>query len=274
MSKSVFECPICGKEMNRDARSYRCGTGHCFDIAKEGYVNLLPANRRHSELPGDDREMVRARTMFLDGGWYAPLRDELCILADERTKEKAILVDAGCGEGYYTEALANIISKKGGKTAGIDLSKAAARKASRRCPEVEIAVASVYRMPLAKQSVNVVANCFAPLAIEEFARILKPHGWFLYVVPGQRHLWEMKEILYERPYENELREESYAGFRQAGEFPVEFRFRLEKQEEIAALLRMTPYSWKTPKSGIERLTEYRELEITAQFRILVFEKEA
>ena len=83
----------------------------------------------------------------------------------------------------------------------------------------------------------------------------------------------MKEILYERLYENELREESYAGFRQTGEDPIEFRFRLEKQEEIAALFRMTPYSWKTPKSGIERLAEYRELDITAQFRVLVFEKE-
>ena len=78
MPESLFICPACGAALERDPHVFRCVNGHCFDIAKEGYVNLLPANRRHSSMPGDDREMVNARTSFLNGGWYAPLRDRLC----------------------------------------------------------------------------------------------------------------------------------------------------------------------------------------------------
>ena len=273
MSISVFSCPICGQRLERDSRSCRCGSGHCFDIAKEGYVNLLPANRKHSEMPGDDREMVKARTAFLDGGWYAPLRELLCERAAAQMEENAVLIDAGCGEGYYTEELSRLIAEKGGRAAGVDLSKAAVRRAARRCPGAEIAVASVYHMPLEEESVSLLVDCFAPLAAEEFRRVLKPGGTFLYVVPEPRHLWEMKEILYDRPYENEVRHESYEGFRLSEEIPVHFGFTLREQEAITALFRMTPYAWKTPKEGAERLQGVQELSLTAAFRILVFERE-
>ena len=273
MNRSVFTCPVCQRALEADAHSYRCAAGHCFDIAKEGYVNLLPVNRRHSDMPGDDREMVAARTRFLNGGWYAPLRKELCRLAEAVNAEEPVLLDAGCGEGYYTEALLGVIRKQGGQTAGVDLSRAAVRRAAKRCAGAEIAVASVYRLPLADRSADLIVNCFAPLAEEEFRRVLRPGGRFLYVVPGQKHLWEMKEILYDRPYENALREERYAGFRQTGEVPLQFQFRLQGQEEIAALFHMTPYTWKTPKDGVTRLAECGELNVTAQFRILVFERE-
>ena len=191
LNPSVFMCPICRDKLGRDGGAYRCRSGHSFDIAKEGYVNLLPANRKHSGNPGDDREMVDARTRFLDGGWYAPLRDRLCALVREQIGEKPVLFDAGCGEGYYTAALCDMASARGGTAAGVDLSKAAVRRASRRCPEAEIAVASVYRLPLADGCADVLVDCFSPLAAEEFLRVLKPDGFFLYVVPGPRHLWEL-----------------------------------------------------------------------------------
>ena len=273
MRKSIFVCPVCSQPLERDEHSCRCSNGHVFDVSKEGYVNLLPANRRHSDMPGDDRTMVNARTCFLSGGWYAPLRDELCRQVERTAGENEILLDAGCGEGYYTEALCSVMHRCGGTAAGIDLSKAAVKRAAKRCPEAEIAVASVYHMPLAEQSVSMLVNCFAPLAAEEFCRVLKPGGVFLYIVPGRKHLWEMKEILYDQPYENEHRDEVYAGFHQTDQVPLEFQFRLRQQDEIAALFQMTPYAWKTPKQGIERLQQCQELKMTAQFRILVYKKE-
>lgn len=271
--RSLFSCPICRQALEADARTLRCASGHCFDKAKEGYVNLLPANCRHSDMPGDDREMVKSRTVFLDGGWYAPLREELCALADRASPDQAVLLDAGCGEGYYTEALCRLIAEKGGRTAGIDLSKSAVRRAARRCADAEIAVASVYHMPMADQSVDLLVDCFSPLAKEEFHRVLKPGGSFLYVVPGPRHLWEMKEVLYDRPYENEVRDETYSGFRKVEEVAIQFRFCLPDAEKIEALFRMTPYVWKTPKEGIARLTELHRLNLTAQFRILKYQSE-
>ena len=269
---SIFACPLCGEKLAIDEQVYRCTSGHCFDKAKEGYVNLLPANRQHASAPGDDKDMVKARTAFLDSGRYTPLKEVLCALAAKYAGERTALLDAGCGEGYYTEGLSRVIAEKGGRTGGADLSKAAVKKAAKRCREAEIAVASVYHLPLADGSVDMVTDCFSPLAKEEYRRVLKDGGHFLYVVPGARHLWEMKEVLYEQPYENEVREEAYEGFRLQEMVPLSFGIHLEKTEEIMALFRMTPYAWKTPKEGVERLAEQKELGLTAEFRILVYER--
>ncbi len=270
---SVFCCPVCGAPLTREARSLRCPAGHSYDLAKEGYVNLLPANHRHSASPGDDREMVAARTRFLDGGWYAPLRETLCTLADRACGADPVLLDAGCGEGYYTAALCAALWHHDGRTAGVDLSKAAARKAAKRCADAEIAVSSVYRLPVRDASVDLLVNCFSPLAAEEFARVLKPGGHFLYVVPGPKHLWELKSVLYDAPYENEEKREDYPGFRLAGVEPVETSFTLYDAESIQALFHMTPYTWKTPKHGAERLAQRSELTVTAQFRIHEYRRE-
>ena len=126
--------------------------------------------------------------------------------------------------------------------AGTDISKFALRAAARREREVEFAVASSYRLPLESESLDVLLNCFSPLALEEFQRVLRPGGWFFYVVPGPEHLWEMKEILYDVPYPNEEKE--------------------------------TPYFWRTPKAGSERLAALETLEIRISFRVHVFQKEA
>lgn len=265
--KSLFCCPVCGGSLSREEGRYVCQNRHSFDLAREGYVNLLPANRQHSKAPGDDRDMTAARTRFLDGGWYSPLRSALCELVEKALPPGGSLLDAGCGEGWYTSALAEIVRKKGGRTAGVDLSKPAVKKAARRCPGAEIAVASVYHLPVGDSSIGVLVNCFSPLAAEEFAWVVRPGGQFLYVVPGPRHLWELKEFLYENPYENEEKEEEYPGFTLEGVTAVESVFTLTGQQDIMALFGMTPYAWKTPKEAVERLSRAEKLTVTAQFRI-------
>ena len=270
---TMFCCPVCREKLIREEHRCRCPRGHCFDLAAEGYVNLLPANHRHSASPGDDRAMVAARTKFLDGGWYEPLRRRLGEFTEQVSGESQTLLDAGCGEGYYTAALCAANRRFGGRTAGIDLSKAAARKAAKRCPDAEIAVASVYRMPIPDASVDTLVNCFSPLAAEEFCRVVKKNGHILYVVPGPKHLWELKEILYEKVYENFEKREEYPGFRLIGVEPVDTVFTLQHPEDIQALFHMTPYTWKTPKNGAERLAQLQELAVTAQFRIHEYRRE-
>ena len=269
---SLFCCPLCGKPLTCEG-GYRCGGGHCFDIAKEGYVNLLPVNQRHSKDPGDDKAMVAARTRFLDGGWYAPLQEKLCRLSSRLLKVGGVLLDAGCGEGYYTAALADAVAEKSGRVAGVDLSKTAVRRAARRSTAAEWAVASVYHLPLPQGSVDLLLDCFSPLAAAEFRRVVRAGGYFLYVVPGARHLWELKEILYDHPYENEEKTEEYPGFSRLSRESVEYTFTLDTSEDVRALFHMTPYTWKTPKEGIARLDGVEHLTVTAQFHVHVYRRD-
>jgi len=216
--------------------------------------------------------MAAARTRFLEGGWYVPLREKLCELAGALAPHAPALLDAGCGEGWYTQAMAAVVVEKRGRIAGIDLSKPAVKKAARRCPAGEFAVGTLYHLPVADSAIDLLVNCFSPLAVVEFARVVKPGGKFLYVVPGPRHLWELKESVYERPYENGEKREEYPGFRYLDVVPVETRFTLPDAQAIQDLFRMTPYYWKSPKSGAERLAGLERLTVTGQFRVHVMER--
>ncbi len=271
---SLFRCPLCAAPLERGAGAYRCPGGHSFDVAREGYVHLLPPNQKHSALPGDGRDMVLARRDFLSKGYYEPLLKTICFQFLTLPGEAPALLDAGCGEGYYTAGIFQALRSAGKRPriAGTDISKFALRTAARRERAAEFAVASSYRLPLGDGGVDGVLNCFSPLALEEFRRVLKPGGTFLYVVPGPDHLWEMKEILYERPYPNEEKETPYEGFAYRAILPVEGALRLESRADIQNLFRMTPYFWKTPRAGAERLAALERLEVRTSFRVHVFEK--
>ena len=271
---SLFCCPLCGAALRRDERSYRCAAGHCFDIAKEGYTYLLPVNRRHSKSPGDDKAMTAARSAFLARGYYGFLQQALCQLAVEYTGGNPAVLDVGCGEGYYPAALCQALAAAGKEplVAGIDISKDMARRAAKKVPQAEIAVASAYHLPLGDACIELLLDCFSPLAVDEFRRVLKPGGHFLYVVPAAEHLWEMKQVLYDRPYRNETGETPYDGFRYVTIRHVRSEITLPGQEDIQALFGMTPYCWKTPRAGKDRLAALDHLTTTAAFDIHVFER--
>ena len=271
---SLFRCPVCGGPLVREERVYRCERGHSFDIAKEGYTYLLPPNQKHSAAPGDDKGMAAARREFLSKGYYAPLLNTLCNEISARSGDAPAILDTGCGEGYYTAGVYRALLEAGKtpRMAGTDISKFILRYAAKREKAVEFAVASSYHLP--DGSVDILLNCFSPLALEEFRRALKPGGTFLYVVPAAEHLWELKEVLYERPYPNEEKETPYGGFTYEAIVPVDGRIRLENQADIHALFQMTPYYWKTPKEGAERLAALDTLDCRISFRVHIFRKKS
>lgn len=270
MEKSLFTCPICAAPLERGERAYACPNGHAYDKAREGYVHLLPANKKHSKAPGDDKGMAEARRRFLSGGYYGHLLAALCALGAEYAPPGEAVLDSGCGEGYYTAGLWEALGRP--PLAGIDLSKPSVRLAARRVPEGEFAVASAYHLPLADASVGLVLNCFSPLALDEFRRVLRPGGAFLYVVPAADHLWELKQVLYERPYENPDEAVPYGGFDYL-DIASSGRTVTVSQPHLTDLFQMTPYFWKTPKSGAARLAALDRLELRASFRIHVFRKQ-
>ena len=273
---SLFRCPVCGEPLLREDRAYRCERGHSYDISREGYTYLLPPNQKHSAAPGDDKGMAAARREFLSKGYYQPLLDTLCREILARTGDAPVILDTGCGEGYYTAGVyrALLEAGKSPRMAGIDISKFILRYAAKREKGVEFAVASSYRLPVADGSVDILLNCFSPLALEEFRRVLRPGGTFLYVVPAADHLWELKEVLYERPYPNEEKETPYEDFSYEAIVPVDGRISLESQADIHALFQMTPYYWKTPKEGAERLAALDTLDCRIAFRVHIFRKNA
>ena len=273
--ESLFRCPVCRAPLKRTEREYRCPARHCYDVASAGYVHLLPANRMHSRAPGDDKGMAAARNRFLAGEYYAPLRLALEELAVSLTGAAPVVLDSGCGEGYYTAGIFQALTGAGKRPrmAGVDISKFALRWAAKRARDVEFAVASAYGLPVADSCADLLINCFSPLGLEEFARVLKPGGCFLYVVPGPLHLWELKQVLYDRPYENPRQETPYLGFSYRDIRTVEGVIHLEGQQAIHDLFQMTPYYWKTPRSGVERLEQLKKLETRISFDIHVFQKE-
>ncbi len=273
--ESLFCCPICAQGLDRQDSRYLCPQGHSFDRAAAGYVHLLPANKMHSKDPGDDKGMATARNRFLSGDYYAPLRDALAELALAYAPKGADILDAGCGEGYYSAALyrALVQGGKAPKMAGVDLSKHALRRAAKREKAIEFAVASVYDLPVGDRQADLLVNCFSPLALEEFLRVLRPGGFYFYVVPGARHLWELKEVLYPSPYPNEDKLTPYQGLRYLEVKEVDGSIHLPDQQTISDLFQMTPYFWKTPKEGAQRLSQLTELDTTISFRIHVFRKE-
>ncbi len=271
---SEFICPFCKKSLKNELNSLICENNHCFDKAKEGYVHLLPSNKMHSRIPGDTKEMVNARREFLTAGYYKIFSDKLNELVLENVSGDCHIVDAGCGEGYYTENIYNYLKSSGAETdmSGFDISKSAVRLASKKNKNIEYAVASIFDIPIADGHADVVTNIFAPIVEKEFLRILKSGGVLIVAVPGEYHLWEMKTLVYDEPYKNEVKHTEYDGFEFVKRVPVEGDIELNDNRQIQNLFSMTPYYWKTGIDGSRRILECRHLKTHIHFDFLVYKK--
>ncbi len=271
---SKFICPFCKKSLISENNSLVCENRHCFDKAKEGYVHLLPSNKMHSRIPGDTKEMVNARRNFLRAGYYKPFSDKLCELVLSYTGDGCSLVDAGCGEGYYTENMFKVLSdnRKNFYVSGFDISKSAVKAASKSNKNIDYAVASIFDIPIQSNSTDIVTNVFAPIVESEFCRILKKGGILIIAVPGEYHLWEMKTLIYDEPYTNEVKHTDYDGFEFIERVPVKSEIELFDNEQIKNLFSMTPYYWKTGIDGSRRIQECQYLKTRIHFDFLVYRK--
>lgn len=273
--QTKLACPVCSGPLLKTEKTYSCTLGHSYDIASEGYVYLLPPNKKHSRDPGDCREMVAARRRFLEAGYYRLFSEKLnqLVLEHLQTEHPAVL-DAGCGEGYYTGRLHRALTEGGGapEVIGFDISKAAVKAAAKRNQEILFAVASSFQIPVINGGMDCVVNVFAPIVPGELNRVLKPGGILLLAIPGERHLYGLKEILYDEPYENEHRKTEYPGFHFLGRTSVLGEITVEGAQAVRDLFAMTPYFWKTPKEGSKRLEHTGRLRTPIQFEFLIYRK--
>ena len=196
-----FVCPKCRGALTLEDGVAKCPLGHTYDRAKAGYFNLLLSSSGGTH--GDNREMVEARRAFLDTGAYFPLAKRVSELARAHLSGTRVL-DIGCGEGYYTDVIEKSVVSVGATVSAFDISKDAVKYAARRNKNLELAVASAYKMPTADESFDLAINMFSPLSKEEIYRSLRKNGVFILAVPGKEHLFGLKSATYKTPYKNIL----------------------------------------------------------------------
>lgn len=265
MNCDVLICPVCGGALTERERSLRCGKGHCFDLAKEGYVNLLTGSRP-GDATGDSREAARFRRDFLNKGYYAPLREALCARFAGRTGR---LLDLCCGEGWYTAALGAL---PGLEVWGFDLAREMVRLAAKRNAGLGLFVANMARIPVRDGAFDWATLLFAPFLEPELVRVLKPGGRLTLVVPGRRHLFGLKQAVYERPYENDEALPEAKTLRLLGTEKLAAQITLETQADIQAVFRMTPYYYRSSSADRAKLEPLDALDTEIEFVLAEYEK--
>ena len=271
---SLYEnliCPICKNSLRKEGASLKCERGHSFDFAKSGYINLLNPGKKNNAKAGDSREMIRARSLFFKTGCYAQIRDTLSSLV--ASLEPRVVIDAGCGEGYYTSKIAS--DCRGAMVYGLDMSKHGTEHASKvdragGITSTLYAVSNIFDIPLRDGCADVVVNAFAPVAIEEFCRVLRSGGYLIICASGEHHLEGLKRKLYTQVYLNEANEHKYEGFELIERKTLSYKTTIEGSEAIWALFQMTPYYHRTSledKAKLEGLSSLTT-EVEVDFFIL------
>ena len=270
----MFTCPVCGQRLEKEGAQMKCPSGHSYDISRRGYVNLLMSQASSKKRHGDDGEMVSARTRFLSFGHYDRLRDESSLIAAGLIPQGGTIVDVGCGECYYTEHLAKTLSEKNipCDIYGIDISKKALDAAGKRNCGVSLAVASAFSLPIADESADLILNLFAPHEPNEFGRIAAPGAKMIRVFPLERHLWGLKEAVYDVPYENVIDTLDFPGFTLLYKTELAYDIHLSSNGQIIDLFSMTPYCYKTSAKDRKKLDALSSLDTGVQFFIAVYEK--
>ena len=259
-------CPICGKTLIKTDKRFVCENRHSFDIARQGYVHLLPVQQKHSLAPGDTREQVLSRRAFLEAGYYAPIADTLVETA-RKYGVSGQLLDVGCGEGYYCSRLARGLNVP---LTGLDISKEAVRCAAAKYKDAQWLCATASHIPVADRSVSLLTSLFAITMPEEYCRILRPDGLYFQVLAAQDHLLGLKGIIYDQLHVKEKDTvPQIPGFTRLESIPIRFSFTVEG-EQIQNLFSMTPHVFRIGKEGAQRLHNTTCLTDTASCVLNVF----
>ncbi|WP_372864127.1 putative RNA methyltransferase [Spongiibacter sp.] len=274
-------CPLDGAAMQRDQHQWRCPAGHSFDIARQGYINLLPVQHKKSRDPGDSKEMVAARKHFLDSGHYAPIAAAINALLNDNTDDQHTLqvLDAGCGDGYYLQALSQSLDrdKRQLVATGLDISKWALRSCLQRNRQLNGIVASNRQVPLPDASVDILLCAFGFPVYAEFARLLRPGGLYLQVDSGPDHLLEMRQQLYREVRRSDAPSLD-AGQQHIGPVIAERRLQTHtadlNAEELTQLLQMTPHYYRASADARQQLLAQAPMALSLDVRLRLLQRAA
>ena len=294
-NKDLFKCPVCNEAMFMDNYSLTCNSGHNFDLARKGYLNLLLSGNP----PVYSRELFEARHEVCKAGFYTPLIEEMAkIIVDYRKaidQEKECILDAGCGEGSHIYSLSQILKGEQDYTyfeeklkytcfkeeqnctyIGVDISRDSINIAARNDADIIWCVADLARLPFQDRRFDVVLNILSPASYSEFERILKDQGIVIKVVPGSSYLKELREMLYRVEKHTE-----YSNSRVIEYFKdklnledirnIRYAFRFSK-ELLPYLIKMTPLSWGVNSKSLADIYWQDISSITVDLTLLIGSK--
>ena len=263
-----YRCPLCQQSLIFADRTFRCKNNHSFDQAKEGYVNLLPVQHKHSKDPGDNKAMVNARRAFLDKGFYQPLVDRITALYQKYGADNGNVFDAGCGEGFYTHQhkLAN------NKVYGVDIAKNAVKMAAKRYQACHFSVATLSQLPFEDKLFNWIFSVYAPILEQEFTRLLADEGYLLTVTPAENHLFELKSLIYRQANKHDTDKSPINALKLVTEERLNYAMEFNHSDDIINLLAMTPFDFKTTDQLLTDLKNKIQFNCQADFLIRLYRK--
>ena len=274
-------CPIDGAQLESHDRQLVCENGHAFDIARQGYVNLLPVQHKRTKHPGDSKAMVLARTHFLNSGVYEPIANQLnkLVYTQITAGKETALLDAGCGEGYYFDALLNYLSDKDGSTdlsfIGLDISKEAIVQASKRNKQISWVVGTNRQPPVRDESIDIILCLFGFLSVPGFQKVLKSGGKIVLVDPGPEHLKELRQVIYpeiKKSAQVSSLQTEKTGFSLVNSEALQFKISIKNNEQINNLLIMTPHFYRASKEGRQAACNLQQLILTVDVVFSVLQK--
>ena len=266
-------CPLDGLPLSRDNKTWRCESGHSYDIAKQGHTHLLPVQNTRSRNPGDSKEMIDARQRFLNAGFYKPIANALRKTVFNDLANSAAVLDAGCGEGYYLREL--ISEPKPNQrldVLGLDISKPAILSAAKQDKNVNWIIASNANIPVLADTLDRVICMFGFPVYSEFSRVLKSDGQLIMIESGPKHLQELREIIYPVVKPQKEKQPNHDGFRLISSESLCFSINLTEREMIADLLTMTPHLFRASAEGKKKAAQLETLSLTVEVEITRLEK--
>ena len=267
-----FICPLCQTVFNRINNTQICENNHHFDIAKEGYLNLLPVQSKSSKNPGDNQKMMLARRDFLNTNGYLALANKVAQISQQylAATEQANILDLGCGEGYYTNILSQQLTSS--NIYGLDISKVAVRYAAKRYSHIHFCVASAYQVPLTNDSLDLMIRIYAPSKAQELTRLIKENGYLITVTPAPRHLYQLREAIYDTVNEHAEENEAVPGFVKIEQISLNYELIIDQEKQLLDLINMTPFAWKFTPEKLAILLQQEAWNIECDFNIEVFQK--
>ncbi len=264
-----YLCPLCQHTLKLTDKSYRCDNNHSFDQAKQGYVNLLPVQFKHSKAPGDNKSMVMARRAFLDKGFYQPLVDKMLKLYQQYGQLDAPLLDAGCGEGFYSDQH----KMPNNQVYGVDIAKETIKIAAKRYQNCHFSVGTLSKLSFSDNYFGWLTSVYAPILEDEFTRVLSQNGYLLTVTPAQQHLYELKQLIYTHANEHDINKAPIKALKLVAEETLTYPMHFDNSDDVLNLLAMTPLAFKASSELIEQLKNTEQFTCQADFILRLYQKQ-